>query len=227
MRFVPADTVFAAIFVPSCATAKPVEIINTPKRSAELALSRNLPRRSNGFHTAWPKTTVDEDVTIIPMNDVIANPTGIVISCDQIASLGFRENLVKSGLFIIKAAKFAMQFIMLLTHAQANLLPVIVEVWWTIGPSPFARAMDHAKNAIPHAGEKYALTVKTWRTSWIGYQIGGSIASQKNRKLTKFTVVTPELAGRPFGIVAQLGQIDRIISLMHSPGRLARVVLEA
>ena len=41
--------------------------------------------------------TLDEDETIMPMNDVTAKPMGIVNSCDQSASRGLRANLAKSG----------------------------------------------------------------------------------------------------------------------------------
>ena len=41
--------------------------------------------------------TVDEDDTMIPMNYVIANPIGIVRSCDHSASRGFFANREKSG----------------------------------------------------------------------------------------------------------------------------------
>jgi hypothetical protein len=77
---VPADTEFAAILVPSWAKAKPVEIMKTAKRSAELAPSRNFFNTSSGFHIIWPYSTEDDEETIIPMNDVMANPTGIVIN---------------------------------------------------------------------------------------------------------------------------------------------------
>jgi hypothetical protein len=80
VRLVPAETEFAAILVPNCATANPLEITKIPNLSAELALSRNIPQRVNGFHTAFPKITLEEDETMIPMNEVIANPTGIVIT---------------------------------------------------------------------------------------------------------------------------------------------------
>lgn len=123
VKFVPADTELAAILVPSCARANPEAITKTPKRSAELAPSRNMPRRVRGFHTSWPKMSFEEEVAIMPMNDVTAKLTGIVTSCDQTASLGLREYLAKSGLLMIKAAKLAMQFIMLLTTAQASVLP--------------------------------------------------------------------------------------------------------
>lgn len=136
VRFVPAETELAAIFVPSCANVKPLAITKTPKRSAELAPSRNRPKSVRGFHISRPKITLEEDVTMIPMKDVTAKPTGMVTSCDHTVSLGLRENLVKSGLFMINAAKLAMQLIMLLTQAQAKTLPWAVLGLWIIGPSP-------------------------------------------------------------------------------------------
>lgn len=43
--------------------------------------------------------TVDDDETMIPMNDVTANPTGMVMSWDQRASFGLRAKRAKSGSF--------------------------------------------------------------------------------------------------------------------------------
>jgi hypothetical protein len=80
VKLVPADTEFAAMLVLSCARANPVEITKTTNLSAGLATSRNIPKRVNGFHTACPKMTLEEDETIMPMNEVIAKPTGIVKS---------------------------------------------------------------------------------------------------------------------------------------------------
>lgn len=67
--------------------------------------------------------TEADDETIIPMNEVTAKPKGMVSSCDHRASLGFRANLEKSGLFMIKAAKFPKQLINAFTTAQASVLP--------------------------------------------------------------------------------------------------------
>ena len=67
--------------------------------------------------------TEDDDETIIPMNDVMANPSGIVNNCDHRASLGFRANLEKSGSFTIRVAKFPIQLINAFTTAQPNKLP--------------------------------------------------------------------------------------------------------
>ena len=51
---VPAETLLAAMFVPSWARAKAAAIMNTPKRSAELAPSSNLPSNSRGFQIGCP-----------------------------------------------------------------------------------------------------------------------------------------------------------------------------
>lgn len=48
---VPADTELAERLVPSCASANPVAMMNTPNRWPELAPSRNMPSKSSGFHT--------------------------------------------------------------------------------------------------------------------------------------------------------------------------------
>lgn len=67
--------------------------------------------------------TVDEDVTMMPMNEVIPKPIGIVKSWAQIASLGFRANCEKSGSFTIRVAKFPMQLMIPFTNAQRKALP--------------------------------------------------------------------------------------------------------
>lgn len=41
---------------------------------------RNDWRRSSGFQIGSPKITVEEEETMMPMNDVTAKPTGIVMS---------------------------------------------------------------------------------------------------------------------------------------------------
>ena len=41
--------------------------------------------------------TVEDDDTMIPIKDVIANPIGMVNNWDQRASLGFLANREKSG----------------------------------------------------------------------------------------------------------------------------------
>jgi hypothetical protein len=68
------------MFVPSCAKAKPLAMTKIPNLSAELAFSKNIPRRVKGFQTDWLKMTVAEEDTTIPMKEVTAKPTGIVIS---------------------------------------------------------------------------------------------------------------------------------------------------
>lgn len=90
-RLVPAETELAAIFVPSWASANPAAITKIPNRSAELASSRNISIRIRGFQTDLPKITLDDEVTTMPINEVTANPTGIVMTCDHTASLGWRE----------------------------------------------------------------------------------------------------------------------------------------
>ncbi len=46
---VPAEMELAAIFVPSWARVNARAMMKTAKRSAEVALSRNMPRRVRGF----------------------------------------------------------------------------------------------------------------------------------------------------------------------------------
>lgn len=70
----------AAMLVPSWANAKPLAITKIPNLSAELAFSRNIPSRVRGFQTDWLKMTFDEEDTTIPINEVTAKPTGIVIN---------------------------------------------------------------------------------------------------------------------------------------------------
>lgn len=43
--------------------------------------------------------TVEEEETMMPMNEVMANPIGMVRSWDQNASLGCRAKRAKSGSF--------------------------------------------------------------------------------------------------------------------------------
>jgi hypothetical protein len=126
VRLVPADTEFAAIFVPSCARAKPAAIAKIPNLSAELAPSKNIPRSVKGFQTARPKITLEEEETMMPIKEVTAKPTGIVTSCGHSASLGSRAYLVKSGLLMTRAAKFAIQFMILFTNTHAKVLPCTV-----------------------------------------------------------------------------------------------------
>jgi hypothetical protein len=42
---------------------------------------------------------MDDEETMIPMKDVIPNPTGIEMSWDQTASFGLRAKRAKSGSF--------------------------------------------------------------------------------------------------------------------------------
>jgi hypothetical protein len=72
-----AETEFAAIFVPSCASAKPVEMKNTPARFLDPPSCRKEVSSSNGFQMAWPNIIVDDDETIIPIKDVRAKQMGM------------------------------------------------------------------------------------------------------------------------------------------------------
>ena len=96
----PAETEFAAMFVPNCARAKAKEMKKTPARAPLFAPCRYCPKRSSGFQIVSPKITVEDEETITPMNDVIPKPIGIVRSWDQKASLGVLANLEKSGSFL-------------------------------------------------------------------------------------------------------------------------------
>lgn len=53
--------------------------------------------------------TAEEDETMMPMKDVTAKPTGMVIHCDHNASLGFLAKRAKSGSLTIKVAKLAIE----------------------------------------------------------------------------------------------------------------------
>ena len=68
------------MLVPSCARAKAVEIMKTPNRSPDEAPSRKKPSSSKGFQIGLSYMMVEEEDTMIPMNDVQANPMGIVKS---------------------------------------------------------------------------------------------------------------------------------------------------
>ena len=70
--------------------------------------------------------TLEDDETIIPMKDVTAKPTGIVMNWDQRASLGFLANLAKSGSLTIKVAKLAIDDMIPLTMFHARSLPLLV-----------------------------------------------------------------------------------------------------
>lgn len=90
---------------------------------------------------------------MIPMNEVIPNPMGMVKSCDHKASFGVRAKREKSESFMISAAKFPIHDMIPFTNAHASALPWAVLGWWTIGPMPLARAMAQAKKAIAAMGE--------------------------------------------------------------------------
>lgn len=65
----------------------------------------------------------EEEEQMIPMKEVKAKPQGMVISCDQKASLGFPAKREKSGSLTIKVAKLAMEDMMPLTISQARSEP--------------------------------------------------------------------------------------------------------
>ena len=71
--------------------------------------------------------TFEELDTMTPMNEVNANPIGIVNNCDQSASRGFFANRAKSGSLTIKVAKFEIQFMTAATTAHPFSLPLIVD----------------------------------------------------------------------------------------------------
>jgi hypothetical protein len=100
---------------------------------------------------------------MIPMKEVIAKPTGIVISWDQKASLGLRAKRAKSGSLTMSVAKLAMADMIPVMIPQASLEPCEVLLWCTIGPMPLALTRAQMKKAIPAVGTTYALTVKRWR----------------------------------------------------------------
>lgn len=88
------------MFVPSWARAKALAMRKTPARFWLVPSSRNDWRRLSGFQIGSPlKITVDDDDTMIPMKEVMAKPTGMVMSWDQSASLGLRAKRLKSGSF--------------------------------------------------------------------------------------------------------------------------------
>ena len=75
-----AETELAAILVPNCASAKPVEMKNTPARFLDPPSCRKDVSSSNGFQIAWPNIIVDDDETIIPIKDVSAKQIGMADS---------------------------------------------------------------------------------------------------------------------------------------------------
>jgi hypothetical protein len=178
-----ADTELAAIFVPSWARAKAVAIKNTPARLLDVPSSRKDCKRSRGFQIGSPpKMTTEEEETIMPTNDVKANPPGIVKSWDQRASLGFWAKRAKSGSLTIRqlvayfpdtgnyqpirVAKLAIALMIPLIILQARTLPVAVPGWWTIGPIPCARTILHIKKQMPAVGTTYAFTVNKCLIVW-------------------------------------------------------------
>ena len=96
--------------------------------------------------------STEEDDTIIPMKDVTAKLAGIVMSCDQIASLGFAAKREKSGSFMMRAAKLAMDDMMPRTTCHASSDPWIVLGWLTMGPGPPARTTVQTRKAMPATG---------------------------------------------------------------------------
>lgn len=80
--------------------------------------------------------TVEEDDTMIPMKDVMAKPTGIVISWDHRASFGLRAKRAKSGSLTMRVAKFAMELIIPVTIPHASTDPLDLARWCTMGPIP-------------------------------------------------------------------------------------------
>lgn len=124
---VPAETELAAMFVPNWARANAVAIKKTPARSLEVPSSRKVWRRVRGFQIGSPpKITVEEEETMIPMKDVTPKPTGIVISWDQSASLGFVAKRAKSGSLTMRVAKLAMADIIPRTIPHASFEPWLV-----------------------------------------------------------------------------------------------------
>ena len=83
---VPAETEFAAIFVPSCASAKAKDMMKTPNLAGPLAvapvfgLTKKYDSRFNGFQIGCPYITAEDDDTMMPMKEVTAKPMGIVNS---------------------------------------------------------------------------------------------------------------------------------------------------
>lgn len=216
---VPAETELAAMFVPNWASAKAAEMKKTPARFLDPPSSRNCWRRTNGSHIgSFLKITVDEEDTIMPMKEVIANPIGMVNSWDHSASFGLRAKRAKSGSFTMRVAKLAMADIIPVTTPQASLEPVAVFPCLTIGPIPLALTSAQMKNEIPAVGTTYAFTVKRCRILWTGNQIAGSETNQKMKNDTNSTVLVPE-PGIPLWILltSQAVQMEEIMSFMHFP----------
>lgn len=115
---VPAEILFAAMLVPSWARVNAAAMMKTPKRWPwPASSSRKLPRRSRGFQIASPKMTVDEEETMMPMNEVTAKPMGIVSSWGKKASDGFRAKRAKSGSLTMRVAKLAVACQYVVAHS--------------------------------------------------------------------------------------------------------------
>lgn len=164
VKSVPAEMELAAMFVPNCARVNAAAITNTPKRVAPLTpgSSKNLVSNVSGdqIGSSPGKMTVADDVTIIPIKLVTANPHGIERSCGNSASLGRRAKRAKSGSLTMRVAKLAIADMIPETIAHASVLPEAVAPWWTIGPIPLALTIAQMKNATPAVGTTNAFTVK-------------------------------------------------------------------
>ena len=60
---------------------------------------------------------------MIPMKDVTAKPTGIVMNCDHRASRGFLAKRAKSGSLTMRVAKLAILLMIPCTIAQPSAPP--------------------------------------------------------------------------------------------------------
>lgn len=193
------------MFVPNCANAKAKEMMKTPNLAGPFAvwpvfgLRRKYDSKLSGFHMASPQITAEDEETMMPTNDVTAKPTGMVMSWDQRASLGFLAKRAKSGSLTIRVAKFAIDDMMPWTMAQPNAPPDFVAPLCTMGPIPCARTIAQMKKAIPAGGTKKDFAVNRWRILCTGNQMNGKLQSQKRKKLTKPMVSVPALAGKPLG----------------------------
>jgi hypothetical protein len=118
---VPAEIEFAAMFVPSCASVKAAAMMKTPNLCPDPASSsKNLVRRFSGFQIGSPKITLEEDPTMIPINDVMAKPIGMVSNWGRKASDGFFAKRAKSGSLTMSVAKLAIALIMPLTISHPS-----------------------------------------------------------------------------------------------------------
>jgi hypothetical protein len=126
---VPAEIELAAMFVPSCASVKAAAMTKTPNLCADPPSSRNFVSRSRGFHIASPKMTVEDDDTMMPMKEVMANPMGMVSSCGRNALEGFFAKRAKSGSLTIRVAKLAIALMIPFTISQPRSEPEAVPFW--------------------------------------------------------------------------------------------------